>query len=448
MKSYFEIAETSGALLLLMIALFLVIGQMAAALLSFQEKNRGQMLRAALHMLLGFLAFVLMLEAYDLVNYPDPMITRNTIPLMGLIRAVPWAVYAFLELLSLGILLYRFLEYRRYRTGTVTPVAIRRTLDLLPEGICVSGKDGTVLLANLKMDELCWELTGDRLSDASRFWAALEKRGEDQGGKRLVPTDRGEVWLFERETLAVDGQRFERTSAVNVTERYRITEELREKNARLQEIQRRMKEAAKLSSEMFVRKEEAAARSALHNELGQVLLMGRHYIEHPESTDRAMVALMTRQMNRFLLGETSRPSEEDPLRTAISLAESIGVTVELQGRFPQEPAARSLLAQAIRECAANTVKHAEGDRIEVVLGDSGPRPTEQGADPACHPERSAAESKDLFLTITNNGKPPKGEIAESGGLLSLRRSVETAGGRMRVQSLPRFKLELTLPPRP
>ena len=183
---------------------------------------------------------------------------------------------------------------------------------------------------------------------------------------------------------------------------------------------------------------EAAARSALHNELGQVLMMGRRYIEHPESTDRAMVALMTRQMNRFLLGETSRPSEEDPLRTAISLAESIGVTVELQGRFPQQPAARSLLAQAIRECAANTVKHAEGDRIEVVLGESDPR----------QPEQRAAKSKDIFLTITNNGKPPKGEIAESGGLLSLRRSVETAGGRMRVQSLPRFKLELTLPARP
>jgi two-component sensor histidine kinase len=447
MKSYFEIAETPGALLLLMIALFLQIGQTAVALLSFQEKNRGQTLRAALHMLLGFLVFVFMLEAYDLVNYPSPKITRYTIPLMGLIRTVPWAVYALLELLSSGILLYRFLEYRRYRTGTVTPAAIRQTLDLLPEGICVSGKDGTVLLTNLKMDALCRELTGDRLSDARRFWAALETRGEDQGGKRLISAA-GEVWLFDRETLAMDGQRFDRTSAVNVTERYRITEELREKNARLQEIQRRMKEAAKLSGEMFVRQEEAAARSALHNELGQVLLMGRHYIEHPESTDRAMVALMTRQMNRFLLGETSRPSEEDPLRTAIRMAESIGVTVELRGRFPQEPVARSLLAQAIRECAANTVKHAEGDRIEVVLLESAPRPTGQSADPACHPERSAAESKDLFLTITNNGKPPKGEIAESGGLLSLRRSVETAGGRMRVQSLPRFELELTLPPHP
>lgn len=195
---------------------------------------------------------------------------------------------------------------------------------------------------------------------------------------------------------------------------------------------------------------EAAARSALRNELGQVLLMGRHYIEHPESTDRAMVALMTRQMNRFLLGEseTTRPPEEDALRQAIRLAESIGVTVALSGEAPQEASLRALLAQAIRECAANTVKHAEGDRIEVALGESGQGLPRRGADPSCHPERNAAEPKELLITITNNGKPPKGEIAESGGLLSLRRSVETAGGRMRVQSQPCFRLELALPPRP
>lgn len=90
---------------------------------------------------------------------------------------------------------------------------------------------------------------------------------------------------------------------------------------------------------------EAAARSALHNELGQVLMMGRRYIEHPESTDRAMVALMTRQMNRFLLGEseTTRPPEEDALRQAIRLAESIGVTVALSGEAPQEASLRALV---------------------------------------------------------------------------------------------------------
>ena len=437
MSSISSAFERPGGLLLLLAALLLEIGQTAAFLLSLQEKgHRKQTLAAALHLLAGFLVFVILLDGYDEVRFV--MIPRNAVQTGWAVFSLPWLVYAAYAVLSALVLLLHFREYRRYKTGTVTPDAIRKALDLLPEGICISTADGTVRLVNLKMEALSRMLTEERLSDARKLWTSLEQSGENQGGKRLVHTPQGEVWLFARDMLSIEGRDYERTSAVNVTERYRITEELREKNAHLQQIQRRMKEASELSAEMFVKQEEASARSALHNELGQVLLMGRHYIEHPESTDRAMVALMTRQMNRFLLGETSRPSEEDPLRTAISLAESIGVTVELQGRFPQQPAARSLLAQAIRECAANTVKHAEGDRIEVVLGEGDPRQPEQGA----------AESKDLFLTITNNGKPPKGEIVESGGLLGLRRSVETAGGRMHVQSLPRFKLELTLPPRP
>jgi signal transduction histidine kinase len=51
---------------------------------------------------------------------------------------------------------------------------------------------------------------------------------------------------------------------------------------------------------------------------------------------------------------------------------------------------------------------------------------------------------DKEIVITNNGKPPKGEIAESGGLLSLRRSAEEAGGTMTVQSQPEFKLTIQL----
>ena len=49
------------------------------------------------------------------------------------------------------------------------------------------------------------------------------------------------------------------------------------------------------------------------------------------------------------------------------------------------------------------------------------------------------------MTVTNNGRPPKGPVAESGGLLSLRRSAEAAGGQMRIQSLPAFSLTLTFP---
>lgn len=426
MTSYYSILDRPVGLLLLIIALFLGIGQIAAFAISLQEKySRRQMTVCIGHMLVGFLFFVFMLESYDIINFPETL--SGPMQSEWLPYHLPWLFYAFLEGLSAVILLLHYREYRKYKTRTVTSDAIRQTIDRLPEGICVSAPDGTVLLSNLKMNDMCQELTGERLSDAERFWTFLETKGEDQNDKRLVHMPQGQVWLFSKGTLTAEGKEYTRTNAVNVTKRYRITEELREKNAHLHDIQRRMKEAAELSGEMFVKQEEFRTRTALHNELGQVLLMGRYYLEHPDSTDTTMVILMTKQMNRFLLGESQFPEQntEDELQQAIHMAGSIGVAVAFDGKIPSEDQHRCILAAAIQECAANTVKHAAGDKLEVLINEQ-------------------SRSKDLVITITNSGKPPQGTISESGGLLALRRSVEASGGQMVVQSLPAFTLTLTL----
>jgi signal transduction histidine kinase len=49
------------------------------------------------------------------------------------------------------------------------------------------------------------------------------------------------------------------------------------------------------------------------------------------------------------------------------------------------------------------------------------------------------------VTVANNGKQPDGEIIEGGGLSTLRRRVERAGGTMTLQSLPKFRLTVTVP---
>jgi signal transduction histidine kinase len=116
------------------------------------------------------------------------------------------------------------------------------------------------------------------------------------------------------------------------------------------------------------------------------------------------------------------PDAGDALSRAVDMAGSIGVRVDMRGDPPPEGAQRSILAAAIRECAANTVKHAGGDRIFVEI-----TKTAAGTD----------------MTITNNGVPPKGPVAESGGLLSLRRSAEAAGGKALVQGAPAFSLTLS-----
>ena len=425
MRSFDTILETPGAFVLLMIELFLTIGQTAFFLLSVRErKSPRQIFASALHLLVGFLVFVILLEGYDTANYRS--IPRDVIQTGWFVFSLPWLVYAFWEALSAGILLWVAREYRHYRTATVTSAAIRKTVDLLPEGIGIGSPDGTVRLHNLKMEALCCELTGERLSDANRFWAFLEENGEDQEGKRLIRTPKGEVWLFANDELTIDDAVFRRISAIDVTERYRITEDLRAKNTHLKEIRRRMTEASNLSAEMFVKQEETRARTALHNELGQVLLMGRRSIEHPDTTDRATVVLMTRQMNRILRGEKRLPetAAEDDVQPAIRMANRIGVTVEVKGEPPADARLRAILAGAIRECAANTVKHAEGDLLSAEI------------------DESAAGTR---ITLTNNGMPPKGPVAESGGLLSLRQRVEEQGGTMIVQSAPAFSLTMSFP---
>ena len=110
------------------------------------------------------------------------------------------------------------------------------------------------------------------------------------------------------------------------------------------------------------------------------------------------------------------------------MANSIGVRVEIKDtEHPDsgyskgtvaslEERIKVILAQAITECAANTVKHAEGDTVTVTI------------------------DQEKTIRITNNGKPPKGEIVVSGGLLSLRRRIQEEDGTMELESAPSFLL--------
>ena len=404
-------------------SLALVIGALSALIRMGREKRSGksQLFSFAVS-LLAFLLFVILMDA----GHAAVTLSSRYLPIERALFALPWLIYALGELIVGGLLLCMELDHLRYRKTHLTSDVIRRTVNFLPDGIAISDEGGTVRLSNLKMDNLCRELTGEVLSDAKRFTDRLSDMRMDQNGQLLVAAKDGKVWLFENEALTLDEKEYRQITARDVTERVRIIEELREKNERLRDIQRRMRAVSELSGDMFAAEEQAKARAALHNQLGQVLLMGRHYLSHPESTDPKLVYLTTRQMNRFLLGEAEEPraEEQDELSEAVRMAKSIGVTVQINGEAPQEAQIRGIIAQTITECAANTVKHAEGNRLTAELS-----------------ERESG----FLAVITNSGKPPKRPVAESGGLLSLRRKIEAAGGTMNIESDPAFALSLQIP---
>ena len=430
MKPVFDIYTTVAGTALFTAALILVMLQLAALLQTvLTVRSRNRCIPTALHFIIGLAVFGLMMyagNAYD--NLGDstafpPHTLRNAI------FSVPWLFYAALELLSAVLMIVQIRHFRAYIRTYLTPDAVKDTLDWLPVGVCIGDADGTVLLSNLRINALSRCITRKYLFDFAEFWEAVTQKGVPQEKGYLLDTGQGKAYLLTKSPLILRENgtelQMEQIIASDMTEAYRITQELSANNRHLKDVQYRMKAVAAYERSLITAREIMKARTAVHNQMGGALLSGKYYMDHPDGMDERELLHLLEYNNYFLLGEAEQPVKKaDLLHDVLNMTKRIGVTVEIDGRIPEQVAARDLLAQAIEQCAANTVRHAEGDRLSVKL----------------------SETETQFRAeFRNNGKAPEQPVTATGGLLYLRKAAETAGGTVTVQSEPVFVLTLSVP---
>ena len=401
-------------------ALLLTAAQLAILLQLIQKKlGMARILAALLHFLLCFFLLAFLLDySYNALVFAMPeVLYAFELRLL----ALPWLLYAGLEMAIAVVVFLQLRSLKRYRETRLTPDTIRQTVDLLPTGLMVSEPDGTVRLANLSMTELCRKLTGELLSDAGRFWQYIESQTEDG----LIRTADGETWQFQKSVLTLDGKDYDQITAADMTEQYRVTQELSKKNLHLKEVQERMKAVAAKERSLVADREIMQARMTVHDRMGAVLLSGKYYLDHPENVKEDELLRLLEFSNHFLLGEVEQPeNKSDPMQEAILTAKRIGVAVEIFGELPKGETAKRILAQAVDQCAANTARHAGGDLLSVAITESG---------------------EQITASFANNGRAPEGPITETGGLAVLRKTVEAADGSMTVQNEPVFLLTITIP---
>ena len=117
-------------------------------------------------------------------------------------------------------------------------------------------------------------------------------------------------------------------------------------------------------------------------------------------------------------------ASRDEYQLLMQTAERLNVKIIVEGPFLETEPHRHILVTAIHECFTNTLRHAHGDCLRIRVEDAGDA---------------------LAAVLTNNGTQPAGPIRETGGLGSLRRLTEQAGGRMTVSVSPDFSVRLELP---
>ncbi len=276
---------------------------------------------------------------------------------------------------------------------------IKESFDSLPIAVCFFDRNGVVRLINHRMLAIASQLRKGGIQTLAELHDAL--RSPPPTVRCLDP----QLYIF----------------------RFSDGTELRfaEESAKLAEANERMRRLFEQMPEIIRQEETLAMKLRVHDDIGHSILAVRRALIRRAGLEELRASAALWEQSIAVLYRSNRiTASPEPMKVAVRRAAEMGVRVLTEGKPPESRSLCETVSLAIRECAANCARHAGGTELYVRF------------QPMCG-------RTEVFLT--NNGAAPKEKITEGGGLSMLRHHVEEAGGRMEIQSLPRFSLMLSLP---
>lgn len=336
---------------------------------------------------------------------------------------LPWILVAVLLILAAVHLSVSIPIERRRLFERVTPDSIREATNDLTMGICFADPAGRIILCNETMRELSYMMIGSYPQMIGELDTVLFPPGPDgerpSSGIFFFPS--GNVRQFNSNRIAVSGEEgWRQITAQDITELYRVREQLESENKRLAETNRKLRAMYDRMTDDIRERESLEMKIRVHDTMGRSLITIQDIMENPDEADKKLAELK----EAVSILSDSQTSPDGDIADEMRNCEKLGVRLILNGYLPKDSGLERIVIAAIRECATNCVRHAHGTYIAVDIQ-----------------ERHGIYS----VTITNDGEKPKGKITEGSGLSSLRRRIEASGGEMLTAYSPRFALLLNLP---
>ena len=338
-----------------------------------------------------------------------------------------WCVVTAAFLLLASVCVCMSLVIKK-RLSSITAMSVKDAISVLPAGLCFYDETGRLLLTNGKIGDECREITGMPLSDGAAFWSAMcEGKVADgivcsrEDDSVLVEKKDGRACCYKRINHILDGKTVYELSGSDISREFALKKKVEEQNEELRKMNVRLRKYGETVTEVTKERETLAARVKVHDGMGTLILKTKRAILQEECDKEALIS----EWNGIVSLVFSPETEEDRAEEIKKTAESVGVKILYTGvRPPKGSVAEKILANAVFECITNTARHADGDELYITVSD----------------DRAFFTAR-----IGNNGRPPKAEIVEGGGLSSLRRITEMAGGSMKTESFPRFLLSVSIP---
>ena len=340
-----------------------------------------------------------------------------------------WCWYAYY--ISMNLIPVLCLFAAKYIGKTINQTSIKEAFDNLPTGVCFFNEEGLPVLCNLAMYRFSFAVSGKDVQFITDLESCLADDfapvGETRKDGRVFILPNGSAWHLEKRTFDHEsGTVYTQFIAADVSDLHENRMELMRENAQLRKVQT---ELQRLSANVvtITREEEILnTKMRVHDEMGRCLVAAQKYLDaSSEETIPDSVATSWQRAVSMLKYNNDAP-DEDMLSQIRKTCEFVELAFIQTGELPKQEDVAYLLTCAVRECVTNAVRYAAASELYADFAET---------------------ATVAYVTVTNNGAPPEREIVEGGGLSTLRRRVEQAGGKMTVQSLPHFKLTVTVPKR-
>lgn len=327
----------------------------------------------------------------------------------------------------LVIVAYMLYDIAVWQRTNISAMSVKEAFDRLPAGLAYYTPSGVPIMVNETMQQLSRCVFSQPVTDANAFWDKITKFGgneviKDDNNAIVNAGDKG-IYNVRRSKVTVNGVEMFELTASEIGTEYKLTSELEAKRDRARVLNSRLKALMKTIEYVSMNRELLKLKTALHDNIGQSILIAKRYLYSPDSVDKNRMLEFWQDNVKHLIND--EPEEwELPYYVISKEADRLGIKLDIIGELPKERRLIPVVDAAVSAQVGNTLKHTNGTTVTVAVSDTG---------------------EDYRIVLTNDGEDPNGEVEPTGGLKNLGREVENAGGIMKIRQSPDFALELTLP---
>ena len=314
-------------------------------------------------------------------------------PMTQVMVDIGWVYWLLIILFLTGGTTVLFIYNIHYERNNLTANSIKTYLDKVDCGVCCYKNNGRVLFSNIRMKELCFQITGSPLLNGNHFNESLIDDLMSIGEEK---------WRFSTRDIIINNENMHEIVATNVTNEYNKTQDLEKDKLELSRIKKELQDYNLSIDDMVKHQEILQAKINIHDEMNR-LMLSSVATENPNELDNIFSLW---QENALLLSKEVEANEsEEPIKRIVELAKSLKMNLiwNKDNLSLLNDEQKGIFFQTAQEAIANASKHSNADEIVISI-------------------ESTNES--VECRFVNNGAIPQKEIVFTGGLSNLEKLVK------------------------